>query len=165
MFKGAGPFLAAISIFALAACDTPSSRGEEPLPPPGSGSGAGGVLPPEDELLLPPAGEAVEGEVYSDGDTLVVKEAVEEEPDVSSWLSGTPVDEQRRLDMEACYDYARAQVRRDEEIYADQNAGWSNINNDSRYAFLKRQQTNYGFQRRRDRLFSSCMESKGYDTK
>lgn len=184
MLKGARLSLTAILLLTLAACAAPWSQEKKhtaaPISsPPASGDsteGAGALPPPkelspeeprpkEEVILLPeettPGSEEVDVEVIRDGDTLVVKETIRA-PDDSDWLSSAANDEQRRLDMEACYDYSRAQVRRDEEIYVDQNAGWSNINNDSRYSFLQQQQAGYGFKKRKKRLFSSCMESKGY---
>ena len=172
MWKGAGPLLAATLLLAVTACDLPWSQHDSVTPPPDSGDAIekGTALPPpsEDvEVVLPPEGstlgsDEVDTEVSVDGNTMSVKERVRA-PDGSSWSAGAANDEQRRLDMEACYDYAVAQVRRDEQIYSDQNAGWNNINNDSRYSFMQQQQAGYGFERRKDRLFSSCMESKGYN--
>jgi len=171
MSKGAWPLLAATLLLAVTACDIPWSHRDSTLTaPPDNGGGAtapSALPPPEGDAVplpeAPPQGsEEVDIEVERDGDSLTVKETIRA-PDGSSWLSDAANDEQRRLDMEACYDYSRAQVRRDEQIYSDQNAGWNNINNDSRYSFLQEQQTGYGFEVRKDRLFSSCMETKGYN--
>ena len=164
MVRWIWPLLAGSLLLGAAACGPSKPRDAGGLvAPPAGESGSEEVIVLPEEPLPEDGGDQLEVEIEQEGDSLTVKELEVRAPDGSRWKSDAANEEQHRLDLEACYSYARARVRHDEQIYTDQNAAFDNITTDSRYSFLQRQQDGYGFQKQQDRSFSSCMESKGYN--
>ena len=151
--------LAGCLLAGLMACSGPQTR------PPG-----GLAVPPESEpaagegIVLPEvgSGEDLEVELDAEGERLTVKEIVVRGPDGTRWQNKVADDEQHRLDLEACYNYAHAQVRHDEQIWVDRNAAFDNITTDSRYSQMQLQQDAFEFSKRQGRLINSCMVGKGY---
>ena len=69
---------------------------------------------------------------------------------------------QRRADTAACYEYARAQTRHDQQIIDDQGAAFEDSTFEPSLARAQRQGELYGLKRRERRLIQDCMKSKGY---
>jgi hypothetical protein len=151
------PLLAGCLLAGLVACSQPQTR-----------PSGGLVAPPEpaagEVIVLPEGGnsEEIELEVEAEGDRLTVKEVVVRGPDGTRWQNKVADDKQHRLDLEACYNYAHAQVRHDEQIWVDRNAAFDNITTDSRYSQMQLQQDAFEFSKRQGRLINSCMVGKGY---
>ena len=71
--------------------------------------------------------------------------------------------EQRQSDAEACYSYARANVRNEARLDNDIEAGRGSRNSQvARYSVLTKPVNNYYYQKQEQRLFESCMRQKGY---
>jgi len=143
----------------LMACGKPQARPSGGLTAPPEPAPAGG-----EGIILPEGGSTkeVEVEVDAEGDSLSVKEVVVRGPDGTRWQKKVADEERHLLDLEACYNYAHAQVRHDEQIWVDRNAAFDNITTDSRYSQMQRQQDAYEFSKRQGRLINSCMVGKGY---
>lgn len=83
-------------------------------------------------------------------------------PDGSLWRKDNADEARYRADIAQCYDYASAQMRHDELIVTDQNAAFDNLATNSRYSLVQSQVQGYDLKKRRSRIISSCMKSKGY---
>ena len=83
-------------------------------------------------------------------------------PEASGWThSAVPLTRQQS-DIEACYDYAAAQVARDARIDYDRRQMREDSNDLLGLTTLARRVDFYSEPRRRAGLFEGCMDTKGY---
>jgi hypothetical protein len=111
--------------------------GSDPYAPSGTSGGAGSGLPES-------------GRVVIEGEETLSPEAAR------------TAEAQRRADTAACYEYARAQTRHDQQIIDDQGAAFEDSTFEPSLARAQRQGELYGLKRRERRLIQDCMKSKGY---
>jgi hypothetical protein len=84
-------------------------------------------------------------------------------PEQPGWTNpDVPLSAHQR-DIEACYDYAWAQVERDLRIESDIQDTMDTMISGLGFSPENRQADLYGSRQRRYRLFESCMRSRGYE--
>jgi len=167
--------LAAFAFWRGVGCTAPESAS----PPPASG----GALPPPAELeepdtvgapAPPPAGDSGAGGAGSAGGSVV--ETIKPDPSAaaeptaitipegSGWTNpGVPLTQQQ-ADVEACFSYADAQIKRETQIDDDRYSFDDDVDFQNQYGLntFKQRVDYYSERRRRGALFDTCMESKGY---
>jgi hypothetical protein len=111
--------------------------GSDPYAPSGTSGGAGSALPESGRVEIE-GGEAPSSE------------------------AARTAEAQRRADTAACYEYARAQTRHDQQIIEDQGAAFDDSTFEPSLARAQRQGELYGLKRRERRLIQDCMEAKGH---
>lgn len=74
------------------------------------------------------------------------------------------VQEKRRLDTAACYEYARAQTRHDQRIIDDQSAAFDDSTFEPSLKRAQQQGEQFGLRKREKRLIQDCMQTKGYES-
>lgn len=150
------------------------------LPEPSSPPASGGALPPPAGLEEPdtagapaaaPAGDSGAG-----GERGTVVETISPEPSAakeptaiaipegSGWTNpGVPLTQQQ-ADIEACFSYADAQIKREAQIDDDRFYSGNDRDFQNQYGLntFRQRVDYYSERRRRGALFDSCMESKGY---
>lgn len=163
--------VAVVGLWAAAGCTLPEPSSSAPPP--------GAALPPPEDLAEPgeaavaPAPESASPEsgVTESG---VVIESIEPEaeaavgptaiiiPEDSGWThSEVPLTKQQQ-DIEACFNFASAQIARESQIDYDRYQVDSDFANLHGETTLTRRVDYYSERRRRGALFDSCMRSKGY---
>ena len=173
--------VAVVGLWAAAGCTLPEPSSSTPPP--------GGALPPPEDLAEPGAeagGEAAVApapESAAPGSTVpesavpesgVVIESIQPDPEVvvgptaitipegSGWTHPeTPLTKQQE-DIEACFNFASAQIARESQIDYDRYQVDSDFANLHGETTLTRRVDYYSERRRRGALFDSCMRSKGY---
>ena len=165
--------VALVGLLAAGGCTLPEPA--SPAPPPGD------ALPPPEDLAEPgttapesasPESASPEGAIEESGG--VVIESIEPEPDAAlgptaitipegkGWTqSDVPLTKQQQ-DIEACYNYASAQIARESQIDYDRYQVDSDFANLHGETTLTRRVDYYSERRRRGALFDACMRSKGY---
>lgn len=83
-------------------------------------------------------------------------------PEQSGWDNPEVPLSGRQRDIEACYDYAWAQVERDLQIESDIQDTMDTMASGLGFSPENRQANLYGARQRRHRLFERCMQSRGY---
>ena len=144
-------------LLAVAACGSQpasdgsaSPRGAEVAPPPPSSD-----VVPSGNVEAPPL-------IVDEEDVVVVEEEEEvvvvEEGETETVLTSNPA---RQRDIEDCYAYATAQVARDAQVQKDRAPLFAQFNSNPTYVWTSRMDA-YGNEKRRGKLFDSCMAAKGY---
>ena len=162
--------VAALGLWAAAGCTLPEAS--SPAAP------SGGALPPPEETAEP-ASEAAGAravESAAAGSSGVVIESIQPEasataepaaiilPERSGWThSEIPLTKQQE-DIETCFSFATAQVKREAQIDEDIIDGSSDRDAVNLYGetTLTQRVDYYSERRRRGGLFDTCMQSKGY---
>ena len=162
--------VAALGLWAAAGCTLPESS--SPAAP------SGGALPPPEETVEP-ASEAAGApavESAAAGSSGVVIESIQPEasatagptaiilPERSGWThSEVPLTKQQE-DIETCFSFATAQVKREAQIDEDIIEASSDRDAVNLYGetTLTQRVDYYSERRRRGGLFDTCMQSKGY---
>jgi len=166
--------VAAFGLWAAAGCTLPEAS--SPATP------NGGALPPPEETVEPvresasEAAGAPDAESAAAGSSGVVIESIRPEPSAtaeptaiilperSGWThSEIPLTKQQE-DIETCFSFATAQVKREAQIDEDIIDGSSDRDALNLYGetTLTQRVDYYSERRRRGGLFDTCMQSKGY---
>ncbi len=83
-------------------------------------------------------------------------------PEQPGWTNPEVALSQHQRDIEACYDYAWAQVERDLRIESDIQDTMDTMASGLGFSPEHRQANLYGARQRRHRLFERCLQSGGY---
>ena len=83
-------------------------------------------------------------------------------PEQPGWANPEVPLSGHQRDIEACYDYAWAQVERDLQIESDIQDTMDTMASGLGFSPENRQANLYGARQRRHRLFERCMQSRGY---
>jgi hypothetical protein len=83
-------------------------------------------------------------------------------PEQPGWANPEVPLSAHQRDIEACYDYAWAQVERDLQIDSDIQDTMDTMASGLGFSPENRQANLYGARQRRHRLFERCMQSRGY---
>ena len=83
-------------------------------------------------------------------------------PEQPGWANPEGPLSGHQRDIEACYDYAWAQVERDLQIDSDIQDTMDTMASGLGFSPENRQAKLYGARQRRHRLFERCMQSRGY---
>jgi hypothetical protein len=144
------PLLVVAAALAVLAACVESGRSEKILPasdlPPVSG--AEPAVVPSPPIAPPPAAP----EAPSRRDL----------PEQPGWTNPEVPLSGHQRDIEACYDYAWAQVERDLQIESDIQDTMDTMASGLGFSPENRQADLYGARQRRHRLFERCMQSRGY---
>ena len=129
------------SAFLLFACDyyPPPVFEKTTAPPPPEGTASTSAR----------AAEPAPARVSGDGTTVWIKEGVE--------------DSQRRADIDDCYGYAKAQVRRELRIQEDRVAAGRTSGIGGEEKFFRARMDRFETGRQFEILFGRCMRAKGYN--
>ena len=79
-----------------------------------------------------------------------------------AWVKEGVTVEQRQQDIRDCYAMARAQVERDRRIDQNIDAGRSSTGSAQATENLMQSMDSYGYEQRKARLYTRCMQDKGY---
>jgi len=141
----------------LMACTQQPLPGVDPTPPRSSPQLPSGAPPPPSQTSGEPAPLQPVG-----GESAVSQTQIEE--DATGWVEPATSEEQHQADLASCYAFANAQVRHDEQINDDRSSLFGSNNPavaGNLYSYQKAIRP-YGRNQRFERLFSRCMESRGY---
>ena len=166
-----------VAVAVVGLCAAPGCTLPEPS---SSAPPAGGALPPPEDLAEPGGESAVAPASESTApksaapESGVVIESIQPEPEAavgptaitipegSGWThSEIPLTKQQE-DIEACFNFASAQLARESQIDYDRDQVDSDFANLHGETTLTRRVDYYSERRRRGALFDSCMRSKGY---
>lgn len=159
-----------VGLWAAAGCTQPESS-RSALP-------AGEALPPP-EGVAEPGGEAVvapapEGTAPGGGEVVIEIETIQPEssaavsptaiiiPEGSGWTHPEIPLTKQQADIEACFNFATAQIARESQIDEDRYQVESDFTDLHGETTLTRRVDYYTERRRRGALFDSCMRSRGY---
>ena len=162
--------VAALGLWAAAGCTLPEAS--SPAAP------SGAALPPPEETVEP-ASEAAGAravESAAAGSSGVVIESIQPEPSAtaertaiilperSGWTHSEILLTKQQEDIETCFSFATAQVKREAQIDEDIIDGSSDRDAVNLYGetTLTQRVDYYSERRRRGGLFDTCMQSKGY---
>jgi len=81
------------------------------------------------------------------------------------WVKNGASDAETTRDLDACWQVARAQVARDRRIDRDLRVGDSTAGGGQAEMELRREMTQFGYERRREEIVVECMIEKGYTRK
>ena len=83
-------------------------------------------------------------------------------PDGAVWLKPDAANETYRMDADSCYSFARAQLDHDARIERDAGAATRDSTAGIGLVQLQRRMNQFARSNRVPRVFSQCMEAKGY---
>lgn len=145
------PSLVLVFLLALGGCNwLPADYSAEPEPEPAP---KGTALPPP----LEPSDAGVLPESEESSPQLVIRG-----PDGKIWTRDPEAGGAYDADVEACYNYARAQIEHDRMIESDASSAFGRGAGDSGLSDLTRQMNQFEQSNRWPALFQRCMESRGY---
>lgn len=78
------------------------------------------------------------------------------------WVQADVSDAEQRRDLKACWQAADAQVARDRRIDRDQRVRETRGGGGQGHLELRRDMTEFGYERRREKIVAECMLEKGY---
>ncbi len=82
--------------------------------------------------------------------------------DSTEWGKPGESNAQYRADLEACFDFARAQIAHDERMETETNAAFEVFPSGTGVTQLSAQMNSFERGNRRSSLYNECMRAKGY---